>query len=36
VVSLTNFLRLKDGRIAELATPTEAAWKEIESKAGFR
>jgi hypothetical protein len=31
-----KLLAVEDRRIAELATSTEAAWKEIESKAGFR
>ena len=31
-----KLLAVEDRRIAELATPTEAAWKEIESKAGTR
>jgi hypothetical protein len=31
-----KLLAVEDRRIAELTTPTEAAWKEIESKAGFR
>jgi hypothetical protein len=31
-----KLLAIEDQRIAELATSTEAAWKEIESKAGFR
>ena len=31
-----KLLAVEDRRIAELATSTGAAWKEIESKAGFR
>jgi hypothetical protein len=31
-----KLLAVEDWRIAELATSTGAAWKQIESKAGFR
>ena len=31
-----KLLAVEDRRIAELATSIGAAWKEIESKAGFR
>jgi len=33
---LDKLLAVEDWRIAELATSTGAAWKEIESKTGFR